>query len=89
MKLEMFCPKRKCGGSIDVVVCLYTCPIGTRIKCNEYTRKWDKIKDIQMDQFYLDKYGEPKMLVPLTLRKRRKLKVNLEPKQKRKRKNEV
>jgi cytochrome oxidase Cu insertion factor (SCO1/SenC/PrrC family) len=72
MTVTMHCPKSKCSGAIDLVVCLYTCPKGTVAKCAEYNRKYDEILVTDIPEKYIEKYGEPTKLVPLARRKRRK-----------------
>ena len=73
--LLLYCPKLKGGGTRDVLACLYHCPKATRGKCKEYMNKWDAVQVYQVDQKYIDKYGEPKKIVPVALRRRRARKV--------------
>jgi len=74
MHLTMSCPKLKCGGSRDVTYCLYVCKVGTKVKCPDYTRKYEVIKGIQLEEKYIVKYGEPDRPVPLVMRRRRRKK---------------
>lgn len=72
MCLAMRCPKLKCGGSKDVVVCLFICKIGTKAKCPEYARRYQEILKLDIEPKYRERYGEPVITLPLSLRKRRK-----------------
>lgn len=56
----------------DALVCLYKCPMRTKIKCAEYLKYYEKILEMNIEKKYLEKYGDPIIVLPNALRKRRK-----------------
>lgn len=75
MTIQVNCPKLKCQGTVDCLTCLYKCKAGTVTKCRAYAGKYLEIKDLEIDQMYIEKYGEPNILIPMTMRKRRRRRV--------------
>ena len=71
MALAMFCPLLKCSGSRSIMYCIYVCKVGTKIKCNEYTRKFELLKAAVVEVKYITKYGIPEYPLPISMRKRR------------------
>ncbi|BCS54097.1 hypothetical protein [Geobacter sp. SVR] len=70
--LKVYCPLLKGGGSRHIVYCIYKCPKGRLIKCKEYTLLYPELVNYPIEQFYIDRYGDPNILVPVALRKRRR-----------------
>ena len=68
----MYCPASKCNGTVDSLTCIYHCKVGTKTKCLEYSRNYLLIKEMDIDEKYIIKYGEIFLPVPLSMRKRRK-----------------
>ena len=56
----------------DALVCLYRCPMRTKMKCAEYFKFYEKILEMNIEKKYLEKYGEPIIVLPNAMRKRRK-----------------
>lgn len=71
MAIVMYCPKKsRSGGSCDVIVCLFSCSHSTKIKCEEYAKRWPEIEKFPIATKYIDKYGEPDRAVPILHRRR-------------------
>lgn len=77
--VTLYCPLLKGGGTRDLVSCLYRCKKNTIIKCPEYTRVFPELTNFEIDEKYLEKYGEITIPIPLAFRKRRKRrKINVQ-----------
>lgn len=74
----IYCPASKCHGSVDALVCIYRCRVGTKIKCAAYASNYEQIRDLEIEEKYLEKYGEAVRPLPLSMRKRRKKRGNQE-----------
>lgn len=72
MSLIVHCPKLKCGGTKDILACIYACAKATVIKCPVYAKAYPALLNIVIPQKYLDRYGEVTLLVPVSLRIRRR-----------------
>lgn len=68
--MNLYCPLIHSQRGIEY--CLYRCPACKKAKCAEYLKYYGAISIFEVDQKYVDKYGEPPLVVPLALRKRRK-----------------
>ena len=70
--IDLYCPNLKCGGTVNILKCLYRCPKSRIIRCTAYTEVYPKLLTFDVDDKYVEKYGEVSIPVPLSLRKRRK-----------------
>jgi uncharacterized protein YcgL (UPF0745 family) len=68
--MNLYCPLIHSQRGVEF--CLYRCPSCKKAKCTEYLKNYNAISILEVDQIYLDKYGEPPVVIPLALRKRRK-----------------
>jgi len=73
--MQMRCPLLKCGGTKDATVCVYMCKTGTKSRCPEYSRKYQELLKFQPEEKITEKYGAPELVLPLSLRKKRKRRV--------------
>lgn len=64
------CPKK--NQQTDLLICLYRCPLRTKAMCLEYLKNYETILAMEIEEKYLEKYGVPVIVVPNSLRKRRK-----------------
>jgi hypothetical protein len=69
---KLYCPQLKCGGTRDILTCLYKCKRNTLANCKEYTRVFPELLNVEIPDQYLEKYGHPNIVTPMALRKRRK-----------------
>lgn len=74
MSTPIYCPKRRLG-TVDLLVCIYTCPRADKIRCVEYTKRWPEVLAYVPDEKYVEKYGEPVREVPVSLRTRAPRKI--------------
>lgn len=72
-KVTIYCPLLKSSGCRSPLHCIYVCKTGTKIKCSEYTKKFELLCALLIEQNYLDKYGAPTYPKPLALRRRRRI----------------
>lgn len=72
MTIILYCPKSKCNGTVPMEKCLFLCPIGRVAKCSAYAKCYLQIKEAEIDPKYIERYGEPHLPVPMSMRKRRK-----------------
>lgn len=70
--MKMYCPHSRCHGTVDALTCIYQCKVGTKVKCVEFARNYLLIKEMEIDEKYILKYGEIFLPIPLSMRKRRK-----------------
>lgn len=52
------------------LVCIYRCPKARKEKCCEYAKKFAEIFTEPIDPKYIERYGEPEYVVPLSLKKK-------------------
>lgn len=64
------CPKAVCQK--DALICIYRCPMRVKSKCTEYFKHYEKIIALDIEKKYLEKYGDPIIVLPNAMRKRRK-----------------
>lgn len=77
--IKLYCPLLKGGGTRDLISCLYRCKKNTIIKCPAYASIFPSLVNFEIDEKYLEKYGEISIPIPLVFRKRRKRrKVNVQ-----------
>lgn len=70
--INVYCPQLKCKGSVSVLRCLFRCPKATVLKCVAYTDIYPFLLNFEIDDKYINKYGEVTIPVPVAFRKRRK-----------------
>jgi len=69
--IQLFCPLLKSKGAKDIIVCLYRCPPGRLMKCEEYLRAYPELLTLEIDPKYEERYGTLNIPVPVKLRRRR------------------
>jgi hypothetical protein len=67
----LFCPKKI--HQVSFLVCLYRCPVGTKVKCEAYDKIYDDLLTEPVAESYLLKYGTPSYPLPAARRRRRRL----------------
>lgn len=75
-EMTVNCPLK--NNQKDALVCIYRCPLRTKIKCREYLAQYEKLLLLEIEDKYRERYGEPVIVVPGALRKRRKRRTKLE-----------
>lgn len=75
--MDLFCPHIKFDR--NVLVCIYKCK--TVCKCEVYERNYDKIKELEIEDKYIQKYGVPTIPVPDGLIRKEKLRLKKEKQQ--------
>ena len=73
-KIHLYCPYKK-NGTVDILICIYKCPKSKLLKCPEYAKIYPTLLSFTIEDKYLEKYGHPTLLVPNSLKKRRKRNV--------------
>lgn len=62
----------------DLLVCVYRCPMRVKAKCQEYFKHYEDILSMEIEKKYLEKYGDPIIVLPNCMRKRRKRRTKWE-----------
>lgn len=73
--ITLFCPFLKGGGTLSVLSCLLKCPKARLLKCKIYEKAYPSLLNFQIEEKYIEKYGEIIIPIPVSLRKRRKRNV--------------
>lgn len=68
--MNIYCPRKK-GGKVDVLACIYHCSKSTVIQCPEYNAAFPELRNYQIPEQYLAKYGPKEIIVPLKYWRRR------------------
>jgi hypothetical protein len=68
--MNLYCPLIFSQRGVEY--CLYRCPASKKAKCSEYLKHYEAISTLEVGQMYLDKYGEPPVVIPNAMKKRRK-----------------
>lgn len=76
--MELYCPRLKSKGTVDILVCLYKCPKSRIVICKEYLSAYPSLLNFEIEERYIEKYGTVIIPIPLALRKRRKRNVKTE-----------
>lgn len=76
LTISLWCPLIK-NGTRDIAFCLFRCKKATISKCAEYLRIYPQLLNFEIEEKYIEKYGEVTIPVPLSLRRRRKRNVVL------------
>jgi len=70
--ISVYCPQLKCKGSVSILRCLFTCPKARVLKCPAYTEVYPRLLNFEVEDKYIEKYGDVTIPVPMAFRKRRK-----------------
>lgn len=74
--MNVYCPELAAQRAVEV--CLYKCPMRKKAKCPEYLKYYEAILSYPIEKIYLERYGEPIIVLPNAMRKRRKRRTKLE-----------
>lgn len=70
--INLYCPQLKCKGTVNVLKCLFMCPKSRVLKCEAYTEVYPRLLNFEVEDKYIEKYGNVTIVVPVAFRKRRK-----------------
>lgn len=70
--IDLYCPQLKCGGTVNILKCIYRCPKARVLRCPAYVAVYPSLINFEIEDKYKDKYGEVNIPIPLVFRKRRK-----------------
>lgn len=56
---------------VNALVCIYSCPKKTKVKCQAYDKDFEKLEALIIEDKYIYKYGAPQFPVPNAKKKKK------------------